>query len=215
MLKVLLAPELPETLLSAPRAEHRNASELARAADVSVMTAYRFVQLLRNEGYLHESAPHLNLVRRQDLFSRWQGSVQRPVQELPMRFVLRGDVGAQIDKVLGRGGACLALFAAADALKLGVVEGVPPHVYVERLPGTDRSPWKELRPCRPGEAPDLILRKAPAPQSVFRAAVPREGIAAADVLQVWVDVASHPARGREQADLIHKRVLRPIIEGKS
>ena len=215
MLKVLLAPELPETLLSAPRAEYGNASELARAADVSVMTAYRFVQLLRKEGYLHESAPHLSLVRREDLFRRWQASAQRSVQEVPMRFVLRGVVSAQIEEVLGTDRACLALFAAAHALKLGLVEGVPPYVYVERLPGTNRSPWKELRPCRSGEVPDVILRKAPAPHSVFRGAVPGEGIAVSDVLQAWVDVASHPARGREQANLIRERVLRPVIESGS
>src|ERR1700741_2356720 len=43
MLKVLLAPELPQELLSAPRDRYRNASDLARAARVSTMTAYRFV----------------------------------------------------------------------------------------------------------------------------------------------------------------------------
>ena len=72
MLKVVLAPELPEALLSAPRGQYRNASQLARAANVSVMSASRFVQQLGREGYLHESAPYLRLVRRDDLFSRWQ-----------------------------------------------------------------------------------------------------------------------------------------------
>jgi hypothetical protein len=38
-------------------------------------------------------------------------------------------------------------------------------------------------------------------------------MAACDVLQVWIDVASHPSRGREQADLIRKRVLQRVIEG--
>jgi hypothetical protein len=40
------------------------------------------------------------------------------------------------------------------------------------------------------------------------------GIAACDVLQVWVDVAMHPSRGREQAELIRKRVLDNVIKGK-
>ena len=44
MLKVLLAPELPDTLLSAPRGRYRNASQLAAAANVSVMSAFRFVR---------------------------------------------------------------------------------------------------------------------------------------------------------------------------
>ena len=62
--------------------------------------------------------------------------------------------------------------------------------------------------------PDLILRQAPAPQSVFRGLVHANGIAVCDVLQIWVDVASHPSRGREQADLIRKRVLETVIKGK-
>ncbi len=44
MLKVLLAPDLPETLLSAPRGRYRNASQLAAAANVSVMSAFRFLR---------------------------------------------------------------------------------------------------------------------------------------------------------------------------
>jgi len=55
MLKVLLAPEIPEALLSAPREQYRNASQLSRAANVSVMSAFRFVQQLQDEGYLSES----------------------------------------------------------------------------------------------------------------------------------------------------------------
>ncbi|MGI8897731.1 MAG: hypothetical protein ACR2IB_04995 [Pyrinomonadaceae bacterium] len=39
-------------------------------------------------------------------------------------------------------------------------------------------------------------------------------MAASDVLQIRADVASHPSRGREQADLIRKRVLARVIEGK-
>ena len=74
--------------------------------------------------------------------------------------------------------------------------------------------WRNLRPCEPGEAPDVIVRQAPAPQSVFRGALRSGGVAACDVLQVWIDVAAHPSRGREQADLIRKRVLRQVIAGK-
>jgi hypothetical protein len=37
------------------------------------------------------------------------------------------------------------------------------------------------------------------------------GVAVSDVIQVWLDVASHPSRGPEQADVIRRRVLEPII----
>jgi hypothetical protein len=33
---------------------------------------------------------------------------------------------------------------------------------------------------------------------VFRGMVSPGGLAASDVLQVWVDVSTHPSRGREQ-----------------
>jgi hypothetical protein len=213
MLKVLLAPELPDGLLSAPRGQYRNASQLARAANVSVMSAFRFVQQLQHQGFL-ESAPDLNLVRREDLFNRWQALAVRSLREVPMRFVLPGDVQAQLRKMLSSGGACLALFAAADALKLGFVHGVPPYVYVQRVQAAKLAAWKHLRPCGPNEPPDVIVRQAAAPQSVFRGMVRPAGMAACDVLQVWVDLAAHPSRGREQADLIRKRVLERVIEGR-
>lgn len=213
MLKVLLAPDLPDALLSAPRGQYRNASQLAHAANVSVMSAFRFVQQLQREGYLHESSPYLNLVRREDLFGRWQALSARSPREVPMRFVLPGDQQAQLRRMLGSGRACLALFAAADALKVGFVRGVPPYVYVQRIQPANLAAWKNLRLCAPGESPDVIVRQAPAPQSVFRGLVRPDGIAACDVLQVWVDVAAHPSRGSEQADMIRKRVLHRVIEG--
>ena len=52
-----------------------------------------------------------------------------------MRFILPGNVNAQIHKMLRKSRACLALFAAADALKLGLVGGVPPCVCVQRVRG--------------------------------------------------------------------------------
>ena len=213
MLKVLVAPELPDGLLSAPRGQYRNASQLARAANVSVMSAFRFVHQLQREGYLHESAPYLSLVRREDLLRRWQALSVRSVREVPMRFVLPGDRQAQLRRMFGSGRACLALFAAADALRLGFVHGVPPYVYVQRIQPANLAAWKNLRACGSGEPPDVIVRQAPAPQSVFRGIVRPGGMPACDVLQVWVDVAAHPSRGGEQADLIQKRVLHRVIEG--
>lgn len=212
MLKVLLAPELPEALLNAPRGQYRNASELAAAAQVSVMSAFRFVRLLQNEGYLHESAPHLKLVRREDLFNRWQALGRRSAKEQPMRLVIKGDPLAPLRKLPKNVRACLALFAAADALHLGFVQGVPRYVYVPQVPA-DVVLRKNLRPCAPGDLPDYIFRQAPAPESVFRGMVRDDGVPVSDVVQVWIDVAGHPSRGREQADIIRKRVLQSVIEG--
>ena len=141
MLKVLLAPELPDTLLSAPRGRYRNASQLAAAANVSVMSAFRFVRQLQLEGHLEEAAPSLSVVRREELFSRWHAASSGRVEEVPMRFLLGGEAPSQLRHLLSGERACLGLFAAADALGLGLVSGVPPHVYVPRLNVANVAAW--------------------------------------------------------------------------
>jgi hypothetical protein len=215
MLKVLLAPELPENLLSAPRERYRTASQLARAADVSVMSASRFVRQLQREGFLHESSAYLELVRREELFRRWQTWAGRRVREAGFRFVLPGEPRRMLAAAVRTADGCLALFAAADALGVGFVRGVPPHVYVHQpVPGA-LSDWKTLVPAEQGESPDLIVRGATAPQSVFRGAVTRESVAVCDVVQVWLDVSGHPARGNEQADLIRREILEPVIHRRA
>jgi hypothetical protein len=214
MLKVLLAPEVPDGLLSAPRGRYRNASQLARAASVGVMSAFRLVQLLRQEGFLADAEPYLRLVRREELFERWQSSMRHRAREVPMRFLLRASPGDELQRILGSGRACLALFAAADALGLGFVHGVPPHVYVRSLHQAGLAKWKGVVPAVNGERPDLILRQVPAVQSVFRGLVRVDGKSVCDVLQVWLDVYASPSRGREQADLIRRKVLNPVIIGE-
>lgn len=164
MLKVLLAPELPDNLLSAPRGRYRNASQLARAAKVSVMSAFRLVQQLQRDGYLHESESYLNLVCREDLLKRWQAASAKRVRELPMRFVLRGDPQVELKRMFRSGRACLGLFAAAEALQFGFVRGVPLYVYVQRLGPASIAAWKNVVPAEAVEQPDVILRRAPAPQ---------------------------------------------------
>lgn len=213
MLKVLLAPELPERLLAAPRGRYRNASQLARAANVSVMSAFRLVQQLQRDGYLHESGPYLKLVRREELFRSWQAASTGRVKEVPMRFLLGGEPRAELRRMARSNRACLALFAAAEALHLGFVHGVPPYVYVDRLGAASVAAWKRLVPAERHEVPDIILRQAPAPQSVFRGLVWTDEIPVCDILQVWLDVSSHPSRGKEQADLIRRRALDSVIEG--
>jgi hypothetical protein len=212
MLKVLLAPEIPQNLLSAPRERYRDASHLARVAGVSGMSASRFVRQLEREGYLDPGASHLHLVRRPELFRRWQASSDRRVKEVPMRFVLRGDPKVEVRKMLKKGHGALALFAAAEALNLGFVHGVPPYVYVPRLDADALGAWKNLVATRAGEEPDVIVRQAPAPQSVFRGGVRVDGVPVSDVLQVWLDVSSHPSRGQEQAGFIKRRVLGRVID---
>jgi hypothetical protein len=88
MLKVLLAPGIPEEYLAAPRGRYQGASQLAEAAGVSVMSAFRFVEQFSKEGFLESGSGVLRLVRVKELMNRWAAASQRRVLEVPMRWVL-------------------------------------------------------------------------------------------------------------------------------
>lgn len=211
LLKVLLAPEIPTEYLSAPRGLYHNASHLARESNVSVPSAYRFVRQLEKHGYLDESAGHLRLVQRESLFARWKAAAARRVEEVPFRLLVGGGSREAASNMARGRSACLALFAAADAIGLGFVQGVPPYVYVRKL-GSETAPISSnLVPAEKHESPDLFLRKAIAPRSIFRGMVERNGVWVSDAIQIWLDVSPHPSRGQEQAELIRRRILDAVI----
>jgi hypothetical protein len=88
MLKVLLAPRIPDAYLSATKGHYQGASQLAEAAGVSVMSAFRFVGEFSKEGFLESGPGVLRLVRLRELMNRWSAASQRRVLEIPMRWVL-------------------------------------------------------------------------------------------------------------------------------
>ncbi|MDA0629247.1 hypothetical protein PCS76_20780, partial [Acinetobacter baumannii] len=59
----------------------KSATELAQVALVSVMTATRLVNALREEGFLEtvpfHNAPYLKVVQRRKLAKRWKAEYQR------------------------------------------------------------------------------------------------------------------------------------------
>ena len=105
---------------------------------------------------------------------------------------------------------CLALFAAAEVLGFKFVHGTQSHLYIERL---DKEALRELGLSLEvsGHRPDVLVRVPRNPEAVFRAAVERDGVPVSDVLQVWLDVSNHPARGKAQANLLRKRVLSHLL----
>jgi hypothetical protein len=233
LLKVLLAKYIPEHLLNAPRANYRNASELASAADVSVMSAFRFLRQLEAEGFLDASRSVLKLVRLEQLLWRWQSANLKPPREFPLRWILKGQSADRLGSMLrsyrdnelrpsessqihpgedihSEVRICLALFSAANALGFGLVQGVPEYIYVERM---NLNFAKQLGLSLRSEGKvDVFARKPPVRRSVFRGAVIKDGVPVSDILQVWLDVAAHPARGSEQANEIKARILNPILK---
>ena len=233
MLKVLLAPRIPESYLSAQRGRYQGASQLAGAAGVSVMSAFRFVEQFSKEGFLDSGADVLRVVRSKELMNRWLAASQRRVVEIPMRWVLHKGKKAlanalrsyesasalhsrDADKLEGylsaqRPRLCLGLFEAAEALGIGFVHGVKPYLYLERL---SADVMRDLGLSGNGseEQADIYIRIPGNHESIFRGAVRNDGVPVSDILQIWLDVSQHPSRGREEADVIWRKILAPAFE---
>jgi hypothetical protein len=231
MLKILLSERIPESMLSAPRGRYGNASQLSAAARVSVMSAFRFVRQLSEEGFLEDKGA-LRLVRIEELLDKWLAANQRRVREIPVRWIIRGEknqlhvaVRSYLSKMEARssrqkrshGGRllkariCLGLFAAADVFGLGFVHGAPPHIYLERL-DPEALGQLGLSVENADRQADVYLRIPENHESVFRGAVQREEVPVSDILQVWLDVSNHPARGKAQAVEIRKKVLSGLFK---
>lgn len=209
MIKLLLAADIKhEDLIAAPPVRYSTATELARAAGVSTMTATRLVNALKAEGFL-ESSPFLKLVRRRQLADRWKAEYRKPPLTLTMKFVMPAPADEQLRKLLKKHTGIRGLFGAAEALGYGHVKGVVPTVWVESL--KEAQTWRALRLAKDGERPDLTLQEPDFPQSLMRGAISREGIMVTDILQTWLDVSAHPARGAELALELENGVLANVI----
>lgn len=230
MLKVLLADKVPEPWLSAPRDRIRGVADLARIAEVSPASASRLLAALESESYLVDASGGPRLVRVEALLHAWRRSLQRPMERRYARFLLPGkDPYEQLQRVLAdrpphpgsdeanpsgsiaarvgpRGKrACLGLFAACRAHEVGFVRGAPLHLLCEDLsPGLLEG--LELAPVEHRAESQLIVVRPRFPEAVFRGCVSIEGVPAADLLQCWLDVSFHAARGEEQADEIAARL---------
>ena len=212
LLKVLLAPAIPERFLSAPRQKYPHANALAAAANVSAMSVSRFLRQLEQQGFLDRSSDSLSLVRRVDLFERWKAwSLVRRIREKPLRFIAPGAHEKRFHKLANDHRGALALFAGADALGLGFVSGVPPHLYVRQFDERAIGNWKGVAPAAPHEVPAFIVRQPPSSESIFRGAVKVGDAIVSDAIQVWLDVSAHPSRGAEQARTIYDRVMLPLL----
>jgi len=173
-------------------------------------------------------------VRVDELLELWSAASHEAIQEIPTRWIIQGGEeqlksalrvyaskqvsSAVVNPKQGRGHitlaplprCCMALFGAADTLGLGFVHGVTPQIYLDRLT-LDSLTRLGLSVGDSNRPADVYIRIPIDKESTFRPVVTRDGVPVSDVLQVWLDVSVHPARGQEQAEEIRRRVLRPLL----
>lgn len=233
LLKVLIGQRLPPNLIHVPRDDFRNASQLASAAGVSVMSAFRFLRQLDIEGFLNASPKRVQIANLERLFERWQAAILKPQKEIAYRRVIRGgsderllqsirahqepfeDAGDRELSVPGQYGPparlCVGGFLAASLLGFGHVSGVPPLIYSERI-GSELLRKLGLARIQDHRPAEVFMRIPAFKESIFRAAVMRDGVLVSDILQVWLECSINPARGTEQAMIIRREVLQPLFQ---
>ena len=216
MLKVLLGQYLPEQLLHVQRGRIDGAAQLSKLAGTSLPSAWRFLSGLKEAGFIDESSGGLEVVRRDDLLSAWVSAVRRPPHEVRAAFSIpvREPISVLEPRInaLHSAGQRIAWagFAAIARLGFQFVHGAPLHLYVDDLSEATLRRLNLVR-AEPNQTSQVILRKARWPESVFRATVEKGGQPATDILQCWLDVSQHPARGAEQANVLWTRVLAPAL----
>jgi hypothetical protein len=213
LLKVLLGNFLPPALLHAPGGQpFRTVSALAQAAQVSLPSAARLAVALETEGFLEKSSGQLRLLRVPLLLERWKTEgLRRPV-EVRARFALPSkDLDRQLAAAAAAASdAALGLFSAAAHLNARFVKGAPRHLYLRNV-NPDSLQRVGLVPATDETPADVVVRKPTAPEALFRGRVNRDGISVTDVLQTWLDLSSHPARGSEQAAVLWRKYLAPAL----
>jgi DNA-binding Lrp family transcriptional regulator len=200
LIKCLLASDLdPRWIkLGGMKSYFRTARELAEFANVSEPVVSVVLRDLEARGFL-KRRPTIQLVDRSRLFKEWSGAVHaRPLVQVTARskFGAKNTID-QLSPRLDENWHCLGLFSACIELGLPFVTGGPSHVIVREL---DASVLDDLMlvECDERESNHIIVREAPFPESVFRG-VPSSMPPTTDVIQCWLDVVHHPARGAEMA----------------
>lgn len=202
--KVILAQNLDEKLISAPRGPLRNQAALASAANVSLPTVSRWAKALRSMGFLASSNNGLGIVRWQEFLERWASAIHgrayldfwvRPILGTPNRQnLIRQVFEAEPNAILLGTEAC-------HQLGMGVVHGAPLQIG---LPAASPQDLERvgLQPSSSSESNALMVRVPKFPQSLRRGVVRKQQTSTADIIQCAVDAFLDPARGKEQFEAI-------------
>lgn len=208
LLKVAFAAKIPADWLQAPRGRMLNQRQFAQLAGVSPPTVTRWIKGFENLGLLQPGARKLQPGPLGLVLKRWARAANAPppLHEVQVVSVAAHSPEKALASLLDKApDAVLCRDSACQALGVSIVSGALPSVYL-----SDRSARAierfGLRPTLAGERPGLTLVEPRFPQSIARGAVETSAGRCTDILQCYLDLLDHPARGREQADAIKARL---------
>lgn len=224
LIKVLLGSRVDPSMLGVPRirvpgprrrgARFQGVGAVAEAAEISAGSVSRLLGGLVDGGWLDGSFAPPKLIRIASLLEAWGAATRGPARSLRASFLLpvkspkdqlQDALAVWAPAVHDGERVALAGFAACGLHGQLAVRGGPLQLYMEApsLSGLRALGLRVLEGGEPGKG-DVVIWVPRFPQAVFRGVQDQGGLPVCDILQCWLDLRDHPARGREQADAILK-----------
>lgn len=224
LFKVLLLPGINSKYWGGPAQRPNSVSELAQISGVPQPSVSAFVSRAEQDGFLKRDSKGFVVQHHQELLDDWgyalKNRARRAIRLKPLypnepeeKFLrkLRSYCHSRKEDIapiqLAVGG-----HLGCHLLGLGRSNVRQARLYAEGGVEDLLSALDLVR--EPGESAQFSLVVRPLNDSVFRGVVDVDGASVCDVLQCYFDVRFSYARGREQADYIYERVLRPHFEGR-
>jgi len=183
--------------------------ELVQATGMSLGQASNVARRLIEEGYVTDTARRLRLIQPAQLLEAWQADYSLAQHRRMAYYSFERDPA----RLMAR----LAEAAAAQRLRYAVTSFagawlVAPFVhgvatvqwYIEE---TDQARWVKALDLRPVDAGPNAVLLAPRDAGVFYRARAVNEVMVAGNIQLYLDLANDPARGREQADFLRKEQI--------
>jgi hypothetical protein len=190
--------------------------ELARRLDLSAAAVSRILRKLLELGYLEKRANELRLLDRENLLEEWVSFYRSRFrgQKQDRLYVHARRAESLIDKLRSQhlakqDGWGLSLHAGAY-LVAPYVKFREVHLYVSPVAGEFRSRLISGLDARRAEAEANLVLVEPFYKAsfLFEARLIR-GVRVVSDLQLYLDLMCFPQRGREQAEVLLERRLRP------
>lgn len=218
LLKVLLLAGIDKRLWGGPSRRPESITDLARLADVSQPHSSAFAAVMQARGYLSRRRRGAIVVTDiERLLDDWSHahSVRRP-PAVPARHLFPLAAGDGLQASVDRLRSYCEPYAvgghyAADLLGLSRSNVARALLYVPSV-SQEVMEALDLTAVHAEEGADISLAKPASGPAVFGGATEQRGVRVVDVLQCYLDVRHSAARGREQAEHLFERALRPHFE---
>ncbi len=224
MLKLLLLPGIEEKYWGGLRSRPASISALAEIAGVAKSHAWNLVALIEARGYLRRQGERFMFPGLRRLLEDWSAFVrlrpdrvlgakpihperspEKAVRQLLARLARRTsavDEPGTAAVVVGGHRACHLLALGRSNIESARLYVEHPAETLERL---------DLVPADTDAALVEIVEPR-AKDSIFKGSARVDGLPVADILQLYLDLRTSPARGVEQSDFLFERVLGPHFE---